>query len=110
MQNDSDYHVQHQGTRVLGQAPSSAPRHYIACGDMSISELTAQLLLANRQRLVRSRRNKNSLSLMVQEISWTCKIPHKGRGHSDASSAGGSSAHHLHKQEQFPIADLQALP
>ena len=33
---------------------------------------------------------------------------HKGRGHSDGT--GGSSEHHLHKEEQFPIADLQALP
>lgn len=45
---------------------------------------------------------------MEQEAIWTCKITPKVRGHSDATSTG--SALHLHKQEQFPIADLQALP
>lgn len=47
---------------------------------------------------------------MEQEVIWTCKITVKVRGHSDATSSGGGSALHLHKQEQFPIADLQALP
>lgn len=48
---------------------------------------------------------------MEQEVIWTCKITLKGRGHSDATTSSGSgSALHLHKQEQFPIADLQALP